>query len=47
MPNKAELDKVIALSKATVHKWWIEKTKNGQAVYDKALSIIADVRKGS
>ncbi|MBT3553465.1 MAG: TRAP transporter substrate-binding protein DctP [Rhodospirillaceae bacterium] len=47
VPNKAELDKVIALSKATVHKWWIEKTKNGQAVYDKALSIIADVRKGS
>jgi TRAP-type C4-dicarboxylate transport system substrate-binding protein len=46
VPNKAELDKVIAHAKATVHQWWIKKTKNGQAVYDKALSIIADVRKG-
>jgi len=46
VPKKAELDKVIAHAKATVHQWWIKKTKNGQKVYDRAQQIIADIRKG-
>jgi hypothetical protein len=45
VPSKAELSKVMASAKTKVHAWWIKKTPNGQAVYDKALAIIADVRK--
>lgn len=44
-PSGAEFDKLAKQSKAKVHSWWIKKTKNGQAVYDKAVKIIADVRK--
>ena len=46
VPNKAELDKLIAHANANVHKWWIAKTPNGQEVYDTARKIIADIRKG-
>ncbi len=45
-PSGAAFDKLAKESKASVHSWWIKKTKNGQAVYDKAVQIIADVRKG-
>lgn len=45
VPNPAELGNVVANAKVKVHQWWIKKTKNGQAVYDKAQEIIADVRK--
>lgn len=44
-PSGAELDKIVGEARKTVHSWWIKKTKNGQAVYDKAQKIIADVRK--
>jgi len=44
-PSGAEFNKTVKDAKASVHKWWINKTKNGQAVYDKAVKIIADVRK--
>ena len=44
-PSGAEFDKLAKQSKQSVHSWWIKKTKNGQAAYDKALEIIADVRK--
>lgn len=47
VPSKAELDSVKAQAIAKVHKWWIDKTPNGQVVYNKAQQIIADVRKGS
>jgi TRAP-type C4-dicarboxylate transport system substrate-binding protein len=44
-PSAAELKKITATAKKSVHDWWIKKTKNGQAVYDKTLSILANVRK--
>ena len=46
MPPKSELDAVIANAKAKVHTWWINKTPNGQAVYNKAQEFIQSVRKG-
>ena len=46
-PSGAALDKLVADSKVSVHKWWIGKTPNGQAVYDKAVKILADIRKES
>jgi len=44
-PSGAEFDKMVKQAKGSVHNWWIKKTKNGQAVYDKTLKILADVRK--
>ncbi len=44
VPNQAELAKVKAAAQAKVHQWWIQKTPNGQAIYDKAKEIIAAVR---
>ncbi len=44
-PSGAAFDKLVAESKVSVHKWWIEKTPNGQVVYDKAVKILADLRK--
>ncbi|MDP6926145.1 MAG: C4-dicarboxylate ABC transporter substrate-binding protein, partial [Rhodospirillales bacterium] len=44
-PSGAAFDKLAKDSKISVHSWWIKKTKNGQAVYNKAVEIIADVRK--
>jgi TRAP-type C4-dicarboxylate transport system substrate-binding protein len=44
-PSGDEFNRLVKDAKVNVHKWWINKTKNGQAVYDKALEIIADVRK--
>ncbi len=44
-PSGAEFAKIAKDAKVSVHKWWINKTKNGQAVYDKAVKIIAGVRK--
>ena len=46
-PSGAAFDKLVADSKVSVHKWWIGKTPNGQAVYDKAVKILADIRKKS
>ena len=46
VPNKAELAKIKANAIAKVHSWWIKKTPNGQAVYDKAQEILAAIRKG-
>jgi len=45
-PSPAQMAKIVSDAKATVHKWWIKKTANGRAVYDKALQIIGNVRKG-
>ena len=44
-PGGAAFVKLVKDAKVNVHKWWINKTKNGQAVYDKAIEIITDVRK--
>ena len=44
-PSGAAFVKLVKDAKVNVHKWWINKTKNGQAVYDKAIEIITDVRK--
>tara|TARA_B100000315_G_C14511781_1_gene557311 strand:+ start:273 stop:1280 length:1008 start_codon:yes stop_codon:yes gene_type:complete len=44
-PSGAAFDKMVSDARKDVHSWWIKKTKNGQAVYDKAIKIIADVRK--
>ena len=44
-PSGAEFDNIAKNAKVSVHKWWINKTKNGQAVYDEAVKIIANVRK--
>ena len=46
-PSGAAFDKLVADSKVSVHKWWIGKTPNGQAVYDKAVKILADIRNKS
>ena len=46
-PSGGAFDKLVAESKVSVHKWWIDKTPNGQAVYDKAQKILADIRKKS
>ena len=44
-PSGPEFDKLVANSKKTVHSWWINKTKNGQEVYNKAVKFLADIRK--
>jgi len=44
-PSGADFDKLVADSKVSVHKWWVEKTSNGQVVYDQAVKILADLRK--
>jgi TRAP-type C4-dicarboxylate transport system substrate-binding protein len=44
-PSGADFDKLVADSKVSVHKWWVEKTSNGQVVYDKAVKILANIRK--
>jgi TRAP-type C4-dicarboxylate transport system substrate-binding protein len=44
-PSGAEFEKMVKQARKSVHSWWIKKTKNGQAVYDKTLKILADVRK--
>jgi TRAP-type C4-dicarboxylate transport system substrate-binding protein len=46
VPPRAELDRISAEARKQVHKWWIDKTPNGQAIYDKTQEIIASVRKG-
>ena len=44
-PSGPAFDAAAEKANAAVRKWWIEKTANGQAVYDKALEIIAKARK--
>ena len=45
-PSEAELAKIVSEAKSSVHSWWINKTENGQAIYDKTQEILADIRKG-